>query len=163
MTQNNNPFTVHAIIGLPGSGKTTFVENLGKVHFIDDWGDWKKEAQWNALRSIKEVSDLVYIASLDFCIKEQLEVFQNQILQEFTNVNFEYTYFENSPHKCARNIISRSESNGDVYYTKNGYTFMHGELIDNSPFWESVINQLFDRYPKYYIPESITPIQIKCK
>ena len=150
MTQNGNPFTVHVIIGLPGSGKSTFINSLGKVEWIDDWGDWKKEAQWNALSSI------------DFCIKDQLEIFQNQILQEFTNVNFKYTYFENSPHKCVRNIISRSESKGDVYYTENGYTFMYGELVNNSPFWEGVVNQIFTLYRQYYIPESITPKQIKC-
>ena len=163
-------FTIHIVIGLPGSGKSVLLinkENKGEV-IIDDWGVWNKDNQWDKLKTTYKENNHIYISSIDFCKSDFLKEFKAKILEQFPNTNFAYTYFENSPHKCVQNVLNRSKEMGDTYFTKNGRTLMYGRIapievnsiIINRPMWEGAVEQIFKLYPNYIIPSNITPTKI---
>ena len=161
---------IKVVIGLPGSGKSTMISQESNQNYItiDDWGEWDSKNQWDQLKLANSTSKLVYVSSIDFCITDKLNEFIAQLKEAFKEVKFDYIYFENNPHKCVKNILSRSLEAGDTYVTENGRTYLIGMVAEvgeegskyNLAMWQGAIYQMFKLSPNYIIPEGSKIINI---
>src|ERR1035437_6243424 len=113
------------IIGLPGSGKTTYLENnknvfkntvsfddyhksglKGHSHLFEDsihYDDFKK-----ALQEGKDV----YITDIGYCQDDRLVVIEEEIKKMANelsvDIEIKRIYFENNPEACKKNIHHRN-------------------------------------------------------
>jgi RNase adaptor protein for sRNA GlmZ degradation len=92
---------VKLIIGLPGSGKTFYLNSL------DD--------SWHKIDDIKNVNELPFdkdkiaIADPHFCIDTVREKAKKTISNIYEDVEFEYIFFENDKEKCIKNVEYRND------------------------------------------------------
>ncbi len=86
---------IYLVIGLPGSGKTTFLKTVDGL-VVDDITD---------LKSIPETFENLYISDINFCVgtekaEEYLSKFGHKIVKIF---------YENEPEKCIINVNNRND------------------------------------------------------
>lgn len=98
------------VIGLPASGKTTFVYNtkLNSDLFVDDPTD---------IRQVFEVCDKarnknvnVYIADPKFCVCNILRSAIETLKDKYSDADLEFVYFDNNPQQCVVNAKNRMHS-----------------------------------------------------
>ena len=147
-------FKIWLLIGLPGCGKTTWLREV-KGHKIDDWGI--RPGQWEQIDLAHQDNSPIYIGSIDFCDGPTLENFKRQCQHKYGDVGFEYIYFQNNPHKCAQNIISRSRLRGDHYIVVDGQTRMVGQIFGGQPLWQLELEKLFMLSENYVVPVGYRP------
>lgn len=94
------------LIGLPGSGKTWYAQNVLEYDvFIDDpkdLSDFPRDI--NSSQHIV-IADPMLCVGLDRAVSFLMEVYSEH--------SIEYIFFENNPEKCQRNVEYRIE-NGDI-------------------------------------------------
>lgn len=98
------------VIGLPASGKTTFVYNtkLNSDLFVDDPTD---------IHQVFEVCDKarnenvnVYIADPKLCVCNILRSAIETIKDKYSDADLEFVYFDNNPQQCVVNAKNRMHS-----------------------------------------------------
>lgn len=107
------------IIGLPGSGKTTYIlqnyENIKKENIFDDYHETSPEFEGSAYypklcNSLKNDEDVI-ISDIIYCKKEKLDLIVrkiNELIKQLgVNAKIECLYFENNPEACKDNVKNR--------------------------------------------------------
>ncbi len=135
------------IVGLPGSGKTTwgssFVKENPNSFFIDDISIVTKNAK-EYLEKLKKENifcENLLISDVFFCQKEVREKATQVIKEVFQESQIKLVFFENNIEKCNKNVEQR---------TKLGDDRKVSELI-------------ISLSKKYSIPEDAEIISIKTK
>jgi len=114
---------VTVIVGLPGAGKTTYIEaNFRDAKIFDDFHKGAKddsplfEKSKNYLPLIKaliEGNDCV-ISDVEFCRQNNLEIVIKNLEEIATafdlNIKTELLAFENNPEKCKINAVARGRA-----------------------------------------------------
>ena len=93
------------VAGLPGSGKTYYAKARLKHSpglLIDDIDDL------HLLEAAVRQNPVVYITDPHFCI-DGVRQKAEQVFSSIGNVEIEWVFFENDPHKCERNIEYRND------------------------------------------------------
>ena len=97
------------IIGLPASGKTTFMEEqFPDAYLVDD------PVSLLDLPKPDTVEHLV-ISDPSFCVDRTLAFCKKHLLQAYGVVNIEYIYFANNPEQCRKNASNRKGKMVDSY------------------------------------------------
>jgi uridine kinase len=112
------------IIGLPCSGKTTFLKGIKESCLkIDDPIDFKTDVKDKIIKYISK-SNLfsckkdIYISDCNLCNDDILIKAITRIEDINMNFNFKYIYFENNVDKCLINLKKRKEK-GDNREVEN--------------------------------------------
>lgn len=125
----NNPMQkITILIGLPGSGKSTYIlnnkETLKNTVVCDDYHKsleikghsrlFKDSIYFNDLRKGLAEGKNVLIADIGYCKQERLEQIKKDIEAILADLNIKAVtkcvYFENNPEKCKQNIIHRDRN-----------------------------------------------------
>lgn len=107
------------IVGLPGSGKTTwgssFVKENPNSFFIDDISIVTKNAKEYLMAIKKENKPYVnlLIADVLFCQKEVRDKAYQVIREVFPESEIKPIFFENSIEKCHKNVEQRKKLGDD--------------------------------------------------
>jgi len=104
----NNVKNIQVIlyVGLPGSGKTTFLLSKKDGYFIDDFC-----VNSNKIEDFKLTKyNKLYIADPMLCSVKK-EIVENKIkeLLKSDNIQFEWFFYENDVDACINNVKSRSD------------------------------------------------------
>jgi len=110
------------VIGMPGSGKTTYmksvlVENPEVLLFddyqnesYDDDGDPKRSKYYKTLIEGLKQGKTALVSDIRYCSQYELNLFLSAVLSAAPNSHVEYRYFENNPDKCRANVITRGRA-----------------------------------------------------
>ena len=109
--------TVLLLAGLPGCGKTTYLIELTKSHWLK-FDDFKNEALGNSreFRKSRWFADLLarlregrrcVVADIDFCCAESRAEAEGVLRVEVPSVEVRWLYFSNDPTICEMNIRRR--------------------------------------------------------
>jgi len=103
--------TVRILIGLPGSGKTSFIKNtieeynsiFDDILSIEDIARFKEDCN--------EYGGLVVIADCNLCNKENLIILERILKDDIQRESkTEKIYFENNPDACRHNTSLRNDN-----------------------------------------------------
>lgn len=108
------------IVGLPGSGKTHYANELSKELSAELFDDFKNNAVKNCqlFPFARKFVDLVIqlrnnsvciICDIDFCDSDSREDAQTCLQELVSDLEVEWQYFENNPEQCKQNIVQRSQ------------------------------------------------------
>lgn len=118
--------TITIIIGLPGSGKTTYIKNnlsdLSNTMICDDYHKSTPSNSHNFIDSLY-YSDLkkalstnknIVLSDIAWCKKDRRDLLLseiNRIIDELRiDPQIEFIYFENNPTACKNNVIKRGRN-----------------------------------------------------
>lgn len=92
------------LIGLPCSGKSTYLSHLRDAEIIDDPTSYDE-----VIKTIENTkSKDIWISDAHFCNSKILDLADTKLLERFwTKHNFDRIYFENNPSKCLDNLRLR--------------------------------------------------------
>lgn len=130
MDNNSNleiskPSILIVIVGLPGSGKSTYIKELKKQHpdslCYDDYqgdaygnnSDPRLSKHYGPLVSGLKAGKTVIVSDIRYCLPGELGSFLGAILSAAPNVNLEFKYFANDPEICRKNVIDRAREERD--------------------------------------------------
>lgn len=102
--------TITCLIGLPGSGKTTYIKQFNPKYnaIFDDI--LTPEDVVKFIGTCNEFGGLIVIADCNLCNPQILEVFETIIKKEIhREAKLEYIYFENNPDACRANVKLRND------------------------------------------------------
>lgn len=114
------PATLIIIVGMPGSGKSTFIEKLVKNNptfcFYDDYQgeafnddhDPRLSKHFGPLVSDLLQGKTVIVSDIAYCVPNELGIFLGMILNIAPNVVLDFKYFTNDPEQCKRNVLQRN-------------------------------------------------------
>lgn len=108
------------IIGLPGSGKSTYIKSLvaadpqicvyddyqGEAHSNDS--DPRLSKHFGPLVSDLKQAKSVVVSDIRYCVPHELNLFLGVVLSAAPDVRIELKYFENDPAACKKNILARN-------------------------------------------------------
>lgn len=132
------------VVGLPGAGKTTYMESLerkGEIAvFYDDYqADAPEKAKSPYLsryysQMVAELKRGKTVAASDirYCVQKELNALIASVISAVPETVFDIRYFKNDPDKCRANVIKRNRKSTD---------------------WEF---KLIDEYSPQYDPPSLT-------
>ena len=100
------------VVGLPGSGKTTFLNTViaDDAFIIDDI---------ESVNQTPEDSDcinIIFISDVHFCNSLILEYAIETLRFKYDPFEYDIIYFENDPEKCLKNVKHRNDGR-KVEYT----------------------------------------------
>ncbi|OFV96503.1 MAG: hypothetical protein A3H28_06205 [Acidobacteria bacterium RIFCSPLOWO2_02_FULL_61_28] len=136
------------VVGLPGCGKTTYVDKLTAEFGAQKFDDFKANAHYDSptFQCARRFDELIIklvrgetciVADIDFCRNEARIEAEEEIKGRIPGVKVEWHYFENDPIRCRRNVIRRKSNS------------VQQELLN------------IDRYsPGYDIPSPATLIRV---
>ena len=87
-------------MGLPGSGKTHFLNNMG-----DDWH--KIDDPMAGFGNFPENCEKLAIADPWFCMEATRNVAMDFLKNKYPDSKIELVFFENDPEKCKKNAALR--------------------------------------------------------
>lgn len=130
--------SVKLIVGLPGSGKTTwgttFTELNTNTLFVDDISIVTNNAK-EYLEKIPNTYEHILISDVYFCQTKVREKALETILDIFKGTKVEVIYFENSLEKCFKNVQKRTKEGDDrlvlglIKELSKKYTIPTGENV----------------------------------
>jgi hypothetical protein len=153
-TKNKKLAKLVIVIGLPGSGKSYYFDNLvskgetTREYICDDFhGDANNNPprvvdskHWFKLLSNLEQGKECYISDVEFCDKSRLQELIDIVKIYIPEISIESRYFENDPDNCEKNAIAR----GKIKET-------------NVPIEIATIKRLTKIYK---VPEDVTPMHV---
>lgn len=101
---------VFAIVGLPGSGKTTLAKKLAlekDALLFDDIGFESQRSQFEAC--LLENSKNIVVVDVYFCLAAVRKLALETITSLNSAVEIEWIYFENNYDACLKNIQNRND------------------------------------------------------
>ena len=137
------------IVGLPGAGKSTLINKMrprvsglccedfhanaiNDSHLVEDSRHYA-----DLIQNLRLGRNCV-IADIAFCDQERRAALYDAVKRAVPDIRVEWTYFENAPDKCRRNIQRRARPG------------MHNDL------------SALDRFAGLYqIPDGVVPIPVK--
>lgn len=107
------------VVGLPGSGKTTYMQSLqvsnpayvlfddyqGKAYNSDP--DPRLSEHFGHLVSVLKQGQTAVVSDVRYCDSGERNAFLGAILNAAPNVALSFTYFQNNPDLCKANIQAR--------------------------------------------------------
>lgn len=104
---------VHVIIGLPGSGKTTFMNTFSSNYYkLDDFDDF------NRIKVLNE-SNVVVLTSNGLCDEKVRIKFIRYVYDLFPLTVIYWYFFENKPDKCVYNTKKRKNFKKSKIYQQS--------------------------------------------
>ena len=91
---------VKLVVGLPGAGKSFYLQSLVDYAIVDDITD---------LGQIDRSAEKIAIADVYFCNGKTLEAAIVVLKNIFQNHDFHVEYFSNNPEKSIENVIRRND------------------------------------------------------
>jgi GTPase SAR1 family protein len=171
------------IIGLPGSGKTTFTHQLINNGSYKEYLDWGRDLKFNEkgiiqihfneddrfqdlLNLLKNGKNIILDGS-SFCDHRYLCEAEYYLKLNFPNIKIEKYYFENNPEKAIANVLYRDALIGGYWKkTKNNELIYSGShCIVEGPdlgrrVYEVIIEAINNLTKNYIIPSRYTPLKI---
>ncbi|MFA6586226.1 MAG: AAA family ATPase [Candidatus Paceibacterota bacterium] len=122
--------TITIIIGLPGSGKTTYIKNNSEEFknavICDDYhkSSYKKSHEFkdsiyyqDLLTALKDGKDVV-LTDIVWCKSERLKILEENVKEVLEKLEMKakinYIYFENNREACKKNVLQRNRSKEKV-------------------------------------------------
>jgi len=143
--------TITIIIGLPGSGKSTYIKNnsdkFKNAVICDDYHkssydhshEFKDSVYYQDLQKALKNSKDVVLTDIIWCKAERLKILEKEINAIINKlkliVNIKFVYFENNPNACKINILKRNRTETVekelklVNELSKGYTIPHNASI----------------------------------
>lgn len=138
--------TIIIIIGLPASGKSTFIEqNYSDRIVFDDYHKYDNKSFESSIYYsdfVKTITDgnNVVMSDISYCKEERLNEIEQKIKEFKSDIEIVKIYFDNKPELCKKNVLCRNRETAKIE-------------ID-----------FIDRISPYYkIPQNIIPLEIKTK
>ncbi len=104
--------TICFVVGLPGSGKTNYLEQLQKSGFLAI--NNPADADRDVLPVLKGEGQIFAIADYNLCFPSYREKMVVKIRSAIPEVNFRWVYFENDPIQCLSNLRAAGIRVGEV-------------------------------------------------
>tara|TARA_R110000782_G_scaffold85472_1_gene166120 strand:- start:54 stop:596 length:543 start_codon:yes stop_codon:yes gene_type:complete len=157
------------IIGLPGSGKTTLVENMqkesGNEYIIyDDWMEWtsndKDKNCFDAdlrydeiIENINNNKKKIIISCIKFCEHKFLCSVEYHLQYQFPDIEIKRIYFENNIKSSILNIKYRDVKKGGYWKElENGKMLYCGIIFNDIPLYKLEIENATELSKEYIIP-----------
>jgi len=172
---------VTIIIGLPGSGKTSFTEFFPEPRLVySDWG-WEfnitekgdisssphEESRFNDLLNNIETSSNIIIEGSNFCNHKFMCQMEYHLNLNFPNIKIEKYYFENNPKDSIANVFYREYIGGNHWKEVDGKLMFFGhhwwgdDDKKGTRMYEMVIDNINKLTKNYNIPSKYTPLKIQ--
>lgn len=123
------------LIGMPGSGKTTYGEALAKKSDAIFYDDFSK---FHCINSIKFAEEII-IADICFCDAAILKEAESKLLKKFPDSEITKLYFKNQPDRCRANVLKRSDGR-HVEPTIKKYERSYSPPIDAIDVWDGALH-----------------------
>lgn len=135
MALSKNKIILLVIVGMPGSGKTTYANKLVRDNILDGFSDDYEYAPINELNPRHRTRDQELIDALSdakkwaiadtrYCDPLERAKLEKALTELFPSIGFRYEYFENNTELCEHNAkvrkggaLPRHEINLMYYYT----------------------------------------------
>jgi hypothetical protein len=110
------------VVGMPGSGKSTYKERLMKDGEIDvafddyqgeaynDSGDPHVSKNYGPMLAALKDGQRILVTDIIFCEEAALHKFLVAVFEVLPDIYVEFRYFENAPEKCIQNARKHQRS-----------------------------------------------------
>jgi len=106
------------VVGLPGSGKTTFIREFqtGGGRCFDDYkararhdsSHFDQSQHFGELLSALRAGRECLVSDIDFCKADARQEATVLLRREIPDVEIQWRCYENAPDKCRKNVVARA-------------------------------------------------------
>ena len=171
------------IIGLPGSGKTTFIHQFISNKSFKEYLDWGRELQISPkgevltnfniddrfedlIQTLKNNKNVILDGS-SFCDYRFLCEAEYYLNLNFPNIQIEKYYFENNPKDATANVLYRENIKGGHWTRSNGELIFYGDhcvekgINNGRRMYELIVEGVEKLSKNYIIPSNYTTLKIQ--